>query len=87
MKDKLIKNYINNLKQNDIYNFAIKNNINLTNDEINYLYKLIKNNYQEIIYNDPDNILKDLKQNISEDSFEKIVKLYYIYKEKYQRFL
>ena len=73
MKDKLIKNYINNLKIKDIKDFALKNDI--------------LNNYQELIYGNPNAIFKNIKDKINDDSYHKIIKLYFLYKNKYQHLL
>ncbi len=87
MKDKLIKNYISKITKTDILEFAKKNDINLNDNELEYIYNIIKNQYQEILYGDFNNIFKNLKNNINNDSYQKIVKLFFIYKEKYQSFL
>lgn len=87
MKEKLIKNYINNLKINNIKQFAINNNINLNNDEINIIYDVIKNNYKDILSDNYDNSFKILKNNLNEKSYEQIEKLFFKYKEKYQHLL
>lgn len=87
MKDKLIKNYINKLTKNDIVLFAEKNNIILSNQELDYIYYIVKNNYKEIIYNNHDNIFKELKNNVEISNYNKIVHLFKVYKNKYQSFL
>jgi len=45
----LIINYIKNLNKNDILNFGLKNNINLNDKEIDYIYNIIKNNYLDLL--------------------------------------
>ena len=42
----LIKNYIKQIKKDDIYNFGILNNIRLSSDEVDILYHYL-NNYWE----------------------------------------
>ena len=42
---KLIENYIKNLTLNDITIFALKNNIELNNQELDFIYKTLKNDY------------------------------------------
>lgn len=86
MKDKIIKNYINNLTKEDIYNFAYKNNITLNDHELNYIFKIIKEKKSDILYN-PEPIFKDLKNNINPSNYSKITSLYLIYKNKYQSLL
>lgn len=87
MKDKLIKNYINNLKIKDIKDFALKNDILINDNEADYLFNIVKNNYQELIYGNPNTIFKNIKDKINDDSYHKIIKLYFLYKNKYQHLL
>ena len=84
MKGQLIKNYINKLSISDVNNMAIKNNINLSNDELNYIYNQIKNNYHNLLYGDSSIIFNDLKNNVSSSNYEKIKNLFDTYKQKYQ---
>lgn len=87
MKGQLIKNYINKLTINDISSMAIKNNINLNNKELNFVYNKIKNNYNDLLYGDPTNIFNELKNNVSENNYCKIKELFNTYKQKYQSLL
>lgn len=87
MKDKLIKNYINNLKIKDIKDFALKNDILINDNEADYLFNIVKNNYQELIYGIPNTIFKNIKDKINDESYQKIIKLYFLYKNKYQHLL
>lgn len=87
MKDKLIKNYINNLKIKDIKDFALKNDILINDNEADYLFNIVKNNYQELIYGIPNAIFKNIKDKINDESYQKIIKLYFLYKNKYQHLL
>ena len=87
MKDKLIKNYINNLKIKDIKDFALKNDILINDNEADYLFNIVKNNYQELIYGNPNAIFKNIKDKSNDDSYHKIIKLYFLYKNKYQHLL
>ena len=77
----LIKIYINNLKKEDINTFLINNDINLSNEELAYLYKS-KNKYELIINNDK-NIFNEFKNNISEENYIKLINLFNKYKELY----
>ena len=87
MKDKLIKNYIDQLTIQDIEKFASSKNILLTNNELNYVYSIIKNNWKTIIYQDPTNIFNEVKENLNTNSYNKIIDLYNYYKIKFQAFL
>lgn len=87
MKGQLIKNYINKLTTNDINSIAIKNNINLNDNELNFISNQIKNNYNDLLYGDSTNIFNELKNNVSENNYLKIKELYIKYKDKYQSLL
>ena len=77
----LIKLYINKIKKEDINTFLKDNNINLTDDELNYLYS-IKNKY-ELIINEDQILLNEISNNISKDNYNKLLELFYKYKSIY----
>lgn len=87
MKGQLIKNYVNKLTINDINSLAIKHNINLNDNELNYIYNILKDNYQTLLYGDSDIIFNNLKNNVSSDNYLKIKELFNTYKQKYQSLL
>jgi len=82
----LIKNYIDLLSIEKLEQYALKNNINLNKNELEYLLSLVKNNYEDIIKND-EKYLKEIKNNISASEANKIIKLYFKYKNKYKGYL
>lgn len=68
----IIEPYINNITKNDINSFAIKNNINLSNNELEFIYNFIKTRYKEVL-NNPNNFsLSKYKNNFSNENFVKI---------------
>ena len=83
----IIERYINNLTKEDINNFASKNNIFLSNDELEFTYSFVKKNYKEVLGNPDLLILDRYKNKFSEENFVKIKKLFIEYRSKYQRFL
>lgn len=83
----LIKQYIDKLTINNINDFAKKNNCFLNKKELNLLYTIIKNNYQEILKGNDKEILETLKTNISKENYTKIISIYKTYKTKYQNYL
>lgn len=85
--EQIIKKYIDKININDINRFANKNNISLSNDELNLIYKYVKNDWKTIIYGNYNSILNDLKSKISIDKYNKIEKLFYKFKSKYQNLL
>lgn len=80
----LIKNYIDLLTVDKLKEFSIKNNINLTNTELEYLLNLVKNNYEDILKDDTK-YLEVLKNNIKEH--QKVKDLYLYYKNRYKSYL
>lgn len=80
----LIKNYINLLDVDRLKDFSIKNNINLTNSELEYLLNLVKSNFEDILKDDTK-YLEDIKTNIKE--YQKVKDLYLYYKNRYKGYL
>ena len=82
----LIKNYISKLSIDNLKEFALKNNINLTDIELEYLLTLVKENLDDILVNE-DKYLNMVKDNINPNEFEKIKELFLYYKNKYKGYL
>lgn len=76
---KLIEHYINKLTKEDIIDFSIKNDIILNNNELIYLYKIIKEKYK-ILLNGDTSIFNEIKDNININAYNKIIELYNKYK-------
>ena len=87
MFNKLIREYVNHLKENDIKTFAFKNGVELRNEEITIIYNYIKNDWKTIVYGNPRNIFMELKKSINGDTYKKIENLYYEFKRKYIDYL
>lgn len=66
---------------NDILNFAKKNNISISTSESIIIYNFIKSNYKFILNGD-ESSLKELKNSLREDLYNKIIELYMYYKNK-----
>ena len=68
----VVESYINKMTKSDINNFAIKNNINLNSNELDFIYNFIKTKYKEVL-NNPNNFnLVKYKNNFSNENFIKI---------------
>ena len=67
--------------------FALKNGINLSEEELIYIYNVIKKEYQTIIYGNPRPILDDVKSKVEPLTYEKIENLYARFYEKYKNYL
>lgn len=82
----LIKKYINNLTIDKLNEFMIKNDINLSNDELIFLLELIKTNIDDILVNS-SKYLNIIKEKISINESNKIEELFLYYKNRYQGYL
>lgn len=87
MVQKLIENYVYNMKEIDVKNFASKNGIILNDEEVVYILNIIKKNYRTIIYGNPEPIFSDLKNKFSLETVNKAEKLYIEFKSKYSSYL
>lgn len=77
----IIREYVNKLTENDIYNYALKNGIELTNEEIKVIYMYIKNYWQVFYREDATYLLDELKDKLKNNTYEKICELYKKYKK------
>ena len=87
MKDKLLKTYIKNLKKEDIKLFATNNNIIISNKELDIIYDTIKNEYENLLNGNHDQVFNKLNNKVSSDNYDKIINLFFQYKKKYSQFL
>ena len=87
MIKKIINNKINNLTLEELKKLAINNNIILNNQELNYIYNIIKKDWNNFLYKDPNPILQNIKNNINQESYNKLYTLYIYYKNKYENYL
>ncbi len=83
----LIGKYINKIDINTINDFAIKNNIFLDKKELDIIYDILKNRYEEVLYDDDSEVRNYLKDNISLENYDKVVNLFDEYKRKYGSYL
>lgn len=79
----LIERYINKLTKNDIYNYSIKEGIELTNQEINIIHYYIKNYYKPFLNGHNEEIINELKEKVTTKTSNKIDELYNLYKNKF----
>ena len=87
MISKLIENYVNKMNISDVNNFALSNNINLNNTELDIVYNTIKKNWYTLIYGDYTSIFNNIKDKFDTDTYKKIEELFFYFKNKYQKFL
>ena len=77
----LIYEYINRLRREDIVKFCNIKNITVSDSDIDVVYSYIKNDYKSFFKN-PLDILYEIKDKVSSNTFDEIIKLYDKYKTK-----
>ena len=82
----LIKNYIDKLTIDNLKEFAVKNDINLNQNELEYLLNLVQNNFEDILINE-DKYLNLVQNNINTEAFVKVKELFLYYKNRYKGYL
>ena len=87
MVEKIIRKYICELKIEDIHDFALKNDIVLTNEEAKIIYDYIKKDWEIIAFGDEKIVLNEAKKVLEEKTYNKLTELISFYKEKYKRYL
>lgn len=79
----IIENFILNLKKEDVIKFANKNNLKVTDHEIDFVYSFIKSNYKQVLKNPNSFDLAIYKNNFSNENYLFLNNLI----NKYKRFL
>ena len=80
MNKLLIYKYIERIKKEDIANYSLSQNINLTTNELDIIYDYIKNKTNEIL-NNPSQLIDEIKDKVSINVYNKIFELYDKYKD------
>lgn len=80
MYQNFIKNYIRQLKIDDIYRFCEKENICAKETDIEVVYNYLKM-FNDSIVNDPLFHLEEIKNKVSPEGYKIILKLYDKYKK------
>ena len=87
MQDFIISNYISKLDKNNITYFALKNDIRLIDNELDYVYKTIKNDYKILLSNNYESVFNESRNKLSSENYDKLYKLYLVYRKMYEGFL
>ena len=83
----LVKRYMDNLTKEQVMDFAQKNQVFLSPEELDFTYTFVKKNW-EIIFRNPNLLkLERYKDKFSEENFIKIQKLFALYYQKYGHLL
>ena len=75
------------LTKEDVYNFAIKKNCILDDNECEFTYNFIKKNWQAILFNKGIFNINKYRNHYSEENFKKIKSIYEEYFYKFAKFL
>ena len=87
MKEKLIQKYVDMLSTSDIIKFAKSNHVELSDNEVNIIYRAIKNEWKNIIYGDYHSVLNQYKDSFTVDKLNKMEQFILLYKDKYKKFI
>lgn len=79
-----IERYIKKITKEDIYNYALSQEITLSSKELDILYHYLKNYYKEFLLNKESQpiILKEIQSQITPKTANKLEELYQLYKNK-----
>lgn len=71
----LIERYMSKLDKETVNNFALKNNIELSPEELDFTYDFVKKNWKTILSNHGMFDLDKYKEKFSLENFSKVQKL------------
>ena len=83
----IIEIYIKRMSKEDIKNFAISKNINLSDQELDFTYDFVKKNYKNFFANPKLFNIERYKNYYSKENFSKITKVFQEYTKKYANYL
>ncbi len=78
----VIQKYIENLTEEELEEFALKEGIKLLDEEKKVLYVYIKNYWETLLEKDSTFIFEKLKEKLQPKTYEKVIELYNKYKKK-----
>ncbi len=79
----LIQRYMANLKKEDVQKFALKNNVHLSDAELDFTFLFVQKNWDTIIRNPNLLNFERIKDHYSPENYIKIQKLFQMYYQKY----
>lgn len=82
-----ISQYISRLTKEDVKRFALKNNINLNDQELDIIYQSLKEHWETVLYGNPKPLFERLKTTLSAESYQKGITLYEYYHDLYKDYL
>ena len=66
---------------------ALKNDIHLSDNELDYLYLTLKKEYKILLSDDYQVVFDKAKSNLSDVNLQKLLNLYLVYRKMYEGFL
>ena len=82
-----IEKYVKKMSINDVYKFAKKNNVELTDNEANVIFDAIKEDWETLVFGNHNVILDKNKNKLNSNLYNKINELILEYKNKYSELL
>lgn len=82
----LIGNYVSLLSKEKLNEFGVKNDIHLSDSELEYILDLVKNHWEDVL-KDEKPYLEMLEKHINPKDFSKIKELLLYYKKRYKGYL
>ena len=77
----IIYKYMEKITKDDIKKYAIREETNLSNNELDLIYAYIKK-YPKRILNEPMEVIDEIKDDLSVEVYNKLMDLYQKYKNK-----
>ena len=77
----IIYKYMEKLTKDDISRYAISEETNLSDNELDLIYAYIKK-YPKRIINEPMDVIDEIKDDVSTEVYHKLLELYDKYKNK-----
>lgn len=87
MFKKILIQNIQRLTVDDVKNFAYQNQISLNQEEAELILKIIKKDYEILLYGNSEVIFQSLSQKLGKEKTKKIEDLFFYFKKKYQFYL
>lgn len=78
----IVRKYISRLSTKDLEEFAKKNNLVYTNDELLVVYQFIKYHYNDLL-DENIKVFEEIRDKLSPTLYKKLLSLYIDYKQKY----
>jgi hypothetical protein len=86
MMKRYVEKFVNNLTLDDVKMYLAKENIFMTEEEVQFCFSYIKKNWH-FIFDNQAKIFQDLKHNLNLTTYNQIEPILLSYQKKYQSFL